>query len=229
MTTVLADSPKTRKGQKSMNENAHSTTIHMLLQGKGGVGKSLIASFLAQYFTSRGHAVRCIDADPVNCTFSQYGRLNVQRLRVLRNGGIDAAFDALMETLFKDHGTFVIDSGATTFIPLWNRLSQRDVIAALNNVNRHLYIHYIITGFAQGDTVEGLRRIVDHTSMGNIILWVNEFFGRVDFLEKAISKELPGTGCRISLSSKTQSGHIRPRHRRHARQEADIRRGHRVE
>jgi len=28
--------------------------------------------------------------------------------------------------------------------------------------------------------------------MGNIILWVNEFFGRVDFLEKAISKELPG-------------------------------------
>ena len=26
--------------------------------------------------------------------------------------------------------------------------------------------------------------------MGNIILWVNEFFGRVDFLEKAISKEL---------------------------------------
>lgn len=65
--------------------------IHMLLQAKGGVGKSLIASFLAQYFTSCGHAVRCIDAGPVNCTFSQYARLNVQRLKVPRNGGIDAA------------------------------------------------------------------------------------------------------------------------------------------
>ena len=28
--------------------------------------------------------------------------------------------------------------------------------------------------------------------MGNIVLWVNEFFGRVDFLEKTISKELSG-------------------------------------
>src|SRR5207237_4522577 len=156
MTTVLADSPKTWKSRENMNENTQSTTIHMLLQGKGGVGKSLVASFLAQYFTSRGHAVRCIDADPVNRTLSQYERLNAERLKVFRDGGVDAAFDALMDTLFKEHGTFVIDSGATTFIPLWNRLSQRDVIAALNNGNRHLYIHYIITGFAQGDTVEGL-------------------------------------------------------------------------
>ena len=227
MTTVLADSPKTWKG--NMNENAHSTTIHILLQRKGGVGKSLIASFLTQYFTSRGHAVRCIDADPVNCTFSQYGRLNVQRLRVLPNGGIDAAFDALMETLFKDHGTFVIDSGATTFIPLWNRLSQRDVIAALNNVNRPpLYSlhHYRLRSRRhrrRSSSDRGRDVYGKHNSLGQRIL------RSCRFPRKGDKQGTAGTGCRISRSSKTQSGHIRPRHRRHARQEADLRRGHRVE
>ena len=44
------------------------SAIHMSLQGKGGVGKSLAASVLAQYFMARGKAVRCIDADPVNKT-----------------------------------------------------------------------------------------------------------------------------------------------------------------
>ena len=43
-------------------------SIHLSLQGKGGVGKSLTASILAQYFRQRGHDVQCIDTDPVNQT-----------------------------------------------------------------------------------------------------------------------------------------------------------------
>src|SRR4051812_14654472 len=38
-----------------------ANSIHLSLQGKGGVGKSLVASILAQYFRARGLAVRCID------------------------------------------------------------------------------------------------------------------------------------------------------------------------
>ena len=41
-----------------------SSTIHLSLQGKGGVGKSLIASILAQYLLKRGKPVRCVDTDP---------------------------------------------------------------------------------------------------------------------------------------------------------------------
>ena len=46
--------------------------IHLTLQGKGGVGKSLVAAVLAQYLKSAGRDVRCIDTDPVNRTFAQY-------------------------------------------------------------------------------------------------------------------------------------------------------------
>src|SRR5215467_9167204 len=92
------------------------SAIHMSLQGKGGVGKSFIASLLAQYFVSRGRSVTCIDTDPVNRTLSQYKGLNVECLKLLRDDGIDGrGFDTLMETILTGEGIFVIDNGASTF------------------------------------------------------------------------------------------------------------------
>ena len=35
--------------------------IHMVLQGKGGVGKSVIAALIAQYKASKGQAPLCLD------------------------------------------------------------------------------------------------------------------------------------------------------------------------
>jgi hypothetical protein len=35
------------------------TSVHILLQGKGGVGKSFIASILTQYFLSKGAERKC--------------------------------------------------------------------------------------------------------------------------------------------------------------------------
>ena len=44
--------------------------INMVLQGKGGVGKSFVASTLAQYMKNKGEEPLCIDTDPVNTTFA---------------------------------------------------------------------------------------------------------------------------------------------------------------
>ena len=70
------------------NGNGHSA-IHLSLQGKGGVGKSLAASVLAQYFRARAKPVRCIDTDPVNKTLSQYEALHAKPLMLLRDGVVD--------------------------------------------------------------------------------------------------------------------------------------------
>jgi anion-transporting ArsA/GET3 family ATPase len=51
--------------------------IHMVLQGKGGVGKSMIAATIAQYKAGKGQKPLCIDTDPVNATFEGYKALNV--------------------------------------------------------------------------------------------------------------------------------------------------------
>lgn len=104
---------------KSSGNGSGRTSIHIALQGKGGVGKSLISAILSQYLSSRGQDVHGIDADPVNQTFSEYGGLAVECLNLLKEGSVDQRqFDLLMERLFTESGTFVVDTGASTFIPL---------------------------------------------------------------------------------------------------------------
>ena len=161
----------------------NGTTVHLSLQGKGGVGKSLVASLLAQYFRDRkGMSVRCIDADPVNQTLAQYKELGAERLDLMREGSVDQrAFDGLMESLLTESGTFIVDNGASTFIPLWNYVLENNAIALLKAAGRWVFVHCVLTGGqALGDTLSGFARLAQTTDERNIVLWVNEFFGRVE-------------------------------------------------
>ena len=75
-------------------------TVHLSLQGKGGVGKSLIASFIAQFYKDHGVRAICVDTDPVNQTFSQYAALGAQHLQLMDGNQIDRRrFDALVEDI----------------------------------------------------------------------------------------------------------------------------------
>jgi hypothetical protein len=157
--------------------------IHFSLQGKGGVGKSLAASLLAQYFRHRRNmAVRCIDTDPVNQTFSQYRELGADRMELLRDGSVDQrAFDGLMENLLTQTGTFIVDNGASTFIPLWNYMLENNAMAMLKESRRKLYVHCVITGGqALADTLSGFARLAQTSEDQNIVLWINEYFGRIE-------------------------------------------------
>lgn len=159
------------------------STVHLSLQGKGGVGKSLIASLLAQYLLQRGKPVRCIDTDPVNKTLSQYRGLPTQQLKLLQEGGIDQrAFDDLIDLLIGDDAaTFVIDNGASTFIPLWNYFLENSVNGYLRESRKRLFVHTVITGGqALFDTLNGFSQLAESSSEKNIIVWINEYFGRVE-------------------------------------------------
>ena len=87
--------------------------IHMLLQGKGGVGKSFISSAIAQYKQSKGQTPLCVDTDPVNSTFHGYQSLNVRRLDIMEVDEINPRkFDLLIEWLSETEHDVVIDNGA---------------------------------------------------------------------------------------------------------------------
>jgi len=95
---------------------AGGATIHFSLQGKGGVGKSVVASWLAQYFQSMDIPVICIDTDPVNATLSQFKDLHADHLNVLKAGRInEKQFDTLVERVCTHDGVYIVDTGATTF------------------------------------------------------------------------------------------------------------------
>ena len=173
-----------KKGVKTMAPVAtNGTSVHLVLQGKGGVGKSLVASILAQYFAHhQGRHVHCVDTDPVNQTFAQYKELGVRRLELLSEGGINQReFDNLMEQLLTESGVFVVDNGASTFIPMWNYILENDVIRVLSAAQRKLFVHCVLTGGqALTDTLSGFAKLAESTPDQNIILWVNEYFGRLE-------------------------------------------------
>src|SRR6185312_5502499 len=117
----------------------------------------LMASILAQYFVENSRKVECIDTDPVNQTFSQYRALNTRHIELMRDGNIDQrGFDGLMERLLTEDGVFVIDNGASTFIPLWNYILENNVVSILQDAGKKLYVHTVITGGqALLDTLNG--------------------------------------------------------------------------
>src|SRR5215510_6879103 len=172
-----------RNGNSNPAGNLTGTSVHLSLQGKGGVGKSLVSSLLAQYFRHRkGLTVRCVDADPVNQTLAQYKGLAAERLDLMREGSVDQrAFDGLMESLRTESGTFIVDNGASTFIPLWNHMLENNAVALLKASGRRIFVHCVVTGGqALADTLSGFARLAETTKERNVVLWVNEYFGRVE-------------------------------------------------
>jgi hypothetical protein len=155
--------------------------VHLVLQGKGGVGKSFVAAILAQYFKTKTAQVHCLDTDPVNATFAQYRILGAEHLNVLKRGAInDKRFDDLVEIVCRKAGIFVIDTGATTFVPLWNYFLENQIIGFLQQQGKRMFIHSIVSGGqAMSDTLNGLERIAETTTDRNVIVWLNEYFGEV--------------------------------------------------
>jgi hypothetical protein len=157
-------------------------TVHLSLQGKGGVGKSLVASFLAQFYRAKGQTVRCVDTDPVNQTFSQYGALGAQHLQLMDGNQVDRRrFDGLVENILGNDDSFIVDNGASTFLPLWHYMLENGVDGVLRDANRNLLVHTVITGGqAFGDTLTGFKSLAETCEARNMIVWINEYFGPVE-------------------------------------------------
>ena len=75
---------------------------HFVLQGKGGVGKTFVASLIAQYLTERGEPVACLDTDQVNGSFHDITALGVRAVKILKEDSeeIDIGeMDAMVERI----------------------------------------------------------------------------------------------------------------------------------
>ncbi len=161
-------------------------TVNMVLQGKGGVGKSFVASLLAQYFTEYEYPTTCIDTDPVNTTFAGYKALNADVIEIMEGDDINQrCFDKLMdriEILPKDDSAqMVVDNGAATFVPLGSYMAENDVTDYIRDETPHrLRLHSVVTGGqAMRDTLEGLKTILTAFPDTPVVLWLNPYFGNI--------------------------------------------------
>lgn len=159
------------------------TTIHAMLQGKGGVGKSTAMAVLTQYMGDKGELPLPIDTDPVNATFASFPGLNVQRVEIMEGEEINPRkFDGMVEMACASETSVVIDNGASSFVPLAHYLISNEVPAMLQDMGHELVIHTMITGGqALVDTLSGFAHLAaQFPTEARFVVWLNPYFGAIE-------------------------------------------------
>ena len=154
-------------------------SVHFILQGKGGIGKTFVSTLLAQWMKNQDEIpLRCYDTDQENATFSRYKAMNVKHIPVMDNRTIEPKrFDALIIDILESEGNCVIDNGANTFSPLMAYLLENDAFSLLQESGRKVYIHTIVGGGdTLHDTASGFVATAKSTSVP-LVLWENQHFG----------------------------------------------------
>ena len=156
--------------------------VHLALNPKGGVGKSLIMSAIAQYLRHIGEPARCFDADATTATFSGIKGLNVQRIEMRDGAAIDERrLDEVMEPLLTEDAHILLDTGASTYTVFANYLIENDVIATIEDTGKRVVVHAIVTGGAT--LIETLSDFQDLAAQlpesVALIVWKNEHFGPI--------------------------------------------------
>jgi hypothetical protein len=157
-------------------------TIHLVLQGKGGVGKTVVAGWLAEFLISRGQRVQCIDDDPVNRSLAQYKALPVEKLDLVNEDGIvmRSRYDVLVDRFLNEESVFVVDSGATAFLPFWTYIVESDIPSVVREAGRRVYVHIPISGGEMlNDTLLGFKTLAETAAEKSLVVWINEYFGPV--------------------------------------------------
>lgn len=170
---------------KNTNGNgagATPATVHFVLQGKGGVGKSVVASWLAEFLATHGQKVCAVDADPINRSLGQYKGLKPELLDLVNADGLVERnrFDSLVDRFITGDGAFVVDAGATAFLPLWTYILETELIRVLREAGRIVYVHVPISGGEMlNDTLLGFKTLAESAAEQSLVVWLNEYFGPV--------------------------------------------------
>jgi MinD-like ATPase involved in chromosome partitioning or flagellar assembly len=162
-------------------------TVHFILQGKGGVGKSYAAVLFAQYLRERGLPVSCFDGDPLNQTFGGFTALNVKKVDFLetteKGRRINPRrFDDLVEEIAKQpkDSHVIVDTGSSSFVALVHYLVVHDVFTVLSKMDHEVVVHTIVTGGqALLDTLHGAAQLIKQLEGVRFVVWLNPFWGPV--------------------------------------------------
>lgn len=168
--------------------------VHLVIQGKGGCGKSFIALILAMYFKfSKKRKTRFFDIDQVNTTFSQYKNLGVEHLRITDKDDINEINPRLIDLVIQqiidsDSEIVLIDTGSNTFLNLLGYLVQNQIFDILYGLDMSVFIHTVVVGGGDyDDTLTGAKALIENLNVP-VVIWVNEFYGPV--IERLRSSEL---------------------------------------
>lgn len=179
-----------------------SNSVNLVMQSKGGAGKSVVSFLLANYLKERASDVRLVDTDPSNPTFSSYKALNVKTIDIIKKVGkermIDQSkFDEFIETFAENDGVGLVDTGSGDFIYINSYLLSNEIPEMFAEIEKQLVIHVPINyGSSKSETAECLFNLCVNYPNTPIVVWGNEFY------------EVPQTASDFKTLNKNTGGKV---------------------
>jgi hypothetical protein len=191
--TTTRSSGQTIDGDCS-GKTERARKLHVVLQGKAGVGKTVVALLLSQCIEETGEPVISIDADPVHASLSEFAATPPERLSMWAGSTLDTrALGRFTEKLLREDAHVVVDNGASGFVPIGRYLIESDVAVRINEAGRQVVVHVVVTGGpGMLDTMKGLAAVArDFPPHIKIAVWLNDYFGPIVNANGKPFEELP--------------------------------------
>lgn len=173
----------------------NKNTMHIMMQSKGGVGKSVFSAILSQYLNKNTEYLEIMSTGPVHHTLANYKTLNVKKIKTLRKdhavdqSKFDIIFNRFFESLSDDSATVVLDTSSNDHLPFNDYAVNLKLQEVFSEEDKRLVIHCpIVYGQSQQETIDGLLKITQDYPGVPIVIWENEFFGksRNSFIDQSI-------------------------------------------
>ncbi len=171
-------------------------STHFVAQAKGGAGKTIVATILAQYLKSRINEVYFFDTDANNKTFGGFESLDVAKLNVLNESKMidQGKFDDLLEKLVEVQGTTLTDTGSGEFLSIVNYMIGTEVLPILEDAGKEVVFHVpVVFDESIKESFLCLTTLIENFPTAKFIVWKNYHHakdnGSIDF--KALSKKCP--------------------------------------
>ncbi len=159
-----------------------SNTAHFIMQSKGGAGKSVCSTILAQYLNDKTEGnLSLIDTDPSNKTLGSYEGLSVQMVDVIGKDKVvdQSKFDDFINNFIENDKAMVVDTGSGDFLAINNYIYDNAIPDVFEEMGKQLVIHCPINyGQASIETIKCLTKLIENYPNVPIVVWENEFFGR---------------------------------------------------
>lgn len=194
------------------------SSIHFIGGEKGGVGKSVVARVLAQYFIDLGQPIVGFDTDRSHTSFARFYADYASPVIVDTYEGLDrivSVFESESEDAPKPH--VIVDLAAQTAAPLAKWIIESDLINLMQSMQ--VGVNFWHVAEAGKDSVDLLDRLVNTFGAGPQYIVVKNEGRGTDFKQLEASEALKSAkalGAKTMILSQLHEASMRKIDRRNA-------------
>lgn len=143
----------------------YMSSINFIGGEKGGVGKSVVARVLAQYFIDKGRVFTGFDTDRSHTSFARFYSDYASPVIVDSYEGLDLIVGALEDAANEDEqASVIVDLAAQTAAPLTRWITDSDLFGVLGEMG--VTVNFWHVADAGKDSVDLLERLVNTFKAG---------------------------------------------------------------